>query len=463
MKESIAIALAVTVIACSDAEEHAAGSGGATNATSNATSGVGGGGGAPPKTECTDNCRYVRAGSSGDGSDWSNALGELPETLERGLVYFVATGTYPGYVFDDPGREIIRVLRATEYDHGTDVGWNASDADGVAELGPVSIEAAYVELDGRDAMRIVGTFQSTVVAIDAPNVTLRGCDVDGNFQEMGGMHSDGACTGMTVSGDGVVVAGCRIHDAADDGVAIGGSSGVSFSGNVIHALHGCGTDGGCGPCYNGHSDGLEIYSLKDSEIVGNLIYDVASTAALFFGNWADELGNGPSEYCENVLLANNLMYSPDTGFVAYIEDARGVRVLHNVFWGLHQGAYGGLSIGQNVDDLDLYNNAILSINYTHIGGSYDAAEHRGDYNLFGVALGQWPEQAHDVVASDAGFAAISNVDGPAVADPAPADFAPAAQSPLIDAGFPGDATIVIPPNDFFGEPRDDTPNIGAIE
>jgi hypothetical protein len=50
------------------------------------------------------------------------------------------------------------------------------------------------------------------------------------------------------------------------------------------------------------------------------------------------------------------------------------------------------------------------------------------------------------------------VDGPTAGD-----FAPARGSPMIDAGYPGDADIVIPATDFFGAPRDDTPNLGAIE
>jgi hypothetical protein len=172
---------------------------------------------------------------------------------------------------------------------------------------------------------------------------------------------------------------------------------------------------------------------------------------------------GPSEYCENVLLANNILYSPETGFVAYIEDARGIQVLNNVVWGLHQGAYGGLSIGVNVADLDLYNNVILSINYEHIGGQYDPAEHRGDYNLFAYSLGQWQDGPHDVVAVDPGFTAIPGGEGPTIAAPMPDAFAPKDDSPLRDAGWPGDADIVIPATDFFGQPRDATPNIGAIE
>ncbi len=416
-------------------------------------------------TTCRENCHHIRAGASGSGVDWDDALPVLPETLERGHTYFIAAGTYPGYSFDDPESDtaVIRVLRASADDHGSDAGWDASYAAGEATFGPLKLVTGRYEVDGRDSTRAVADFKGTAVVVDGDAVVFRGFDVDGAFQEEGGKHTGGACTGMSIGGDDVVVRGNRIHDAADDGVAMGGTSNLLFSGNVVHALHGCGTDGDCGPCYNGHSDGLELYDVVDSQIVGNLIYDVRSTSAVFFGNFADELGEGPSEYCENVLLANNILYSPETGFVAYIEDARGVKLLHNVLWGLHKGAYGGLSVGQNVDDLDLYNNVILSINYKHVGGIYDPAEHRGDYNLFGYSLGQWKDGPHDIVAKDPKFAVIPDGDAPAVTDPVPADFAPQGTSPMRDAGFPGDADIVLPATDFFGKPRDATPNLGAIE
>jgi hypothetical protein len=188
-----------------------------------------------------------------------------------------------------------------------------------------------------------------------------------------------------------------------------------------------------------------------------------STSTFFFGNWADELGNGPADYCQNILLANNVLYSYDTGFVAYIEDAVGVQVENNVFWGVKQGAYGGLSIGMNVKGLDLFNNVILSINYTHIGGSYDPAEHHGDYNFFGASLGQWTDGPHDKVAADAGFTAIPDMNGAKVNNPTPDMFTPKAGSPLIDSGTGTFSGITPPTTDFFGKARDSTPNIGAIE
>lgn len=147
----------------------------------------------------------------------------------------------------------------------------------------------------------------------------------------------------------------------------------------------------------------------------------------------------------------------------YLEDVRGVQVLSNVFWGAHQGAYGGLAVGINVTGLDLYDNAIVSINYDHLGSTYDPAEHRGDYNLFAVSNGDWQEGPNDIVAIDAGFAGIPDADGAAVMDPSPADFTPVDGSPLVGAGWIGDADIPIPSTDFFGTQRSDPPNIGAIE
>jgi hypothetical protein len=436
--------------------------------TSTGSQGEGGsGGGGSPSIDCSNGCSYVRsdAAPGGDGTDWTSALSELPNDLVRGHTYVIGAGTYPAYNFDDgpEGDVVIRIVRATGADHGTDTGWEASFGDGEATFGPLEFTEALYELDGREATRVVGDFQSTVVSIDADSITFRGVDVDGAFAMSNGEHSNGACTGMSVSGDDVVVESSRIHDAADDGLVVSGSSNFTFSGSRIHALHGCGTDGGCGPCYNGHSDGVELYDVTSSSFVGNMIWDVASTSTFFFGNWADTLGNGPSEYCEDILIANNILYGPETGFVAYITDVAGIRLYNNVIWGRRQGTYGGLSIGADITGLDMVNNVILSINLAHTGGTFDPNEHHGLYNVFGASTGQWEEDATDQIIEDPGFSAIPGANGATVDDPDAQAFAPNATSPLRDAGTAASAEHPIPATDFFGTARDATPNIGAIE
>ena len=79
--------------------------------------------------------RYVRAGAAGaaTGADWTNAYATLPATLVRGDVYYIASGNYGTYTFDDAasGTQVITIKKATIADHGASTGW--SDAFGVGQ------------------------------------------------------------------------------------------------------------------------------------------------------------------------------------------------------------------------------------------------------------------------------------------------------------------------------------------
>jgi MYXO-CTERM domain-containing protein len=109
-------------------------------------------GGEPePPIDCTAvACAYVREGAGGSGVDWTDAYAELPATLQRGAVYFVADGSYPGYTFDDPseGGVPITVRKALVSDHGTDVGWSDEDGDGQAIFDGLSFANDDFIIDG---------------------------------------------------------------------------------------------------------------------------------------------------------------------------------------------------------------------------------------------------------------------------------------------------------------------------
>ncbi|MEN6625838.1 MAG: hypothetical protein ABFD69_06375, partial [Candidatus Sumerlaeia bacterium] len=64
---------------------------------------------------------YVRAGAGGNGSDWANAYGSLPSTLQRGSTYHIAAGSYGSHQFNDAesGTAMITIKKATAADHGT--------------------------------------------------------------------------------------------------------------------------------------------------------------------------------------------------------------------------------------------------------------------------------------------------------------------------------------------------------
>lgn len=81
-------------------------------------------------------CHVVRQGGSGanTGADWNNALSDLPSSLVRGDIYYMAAGQYGRHTFRDAdsGQQLIQVRAATASDHCTDTGWNAGTMVGQA-------------------------------------------------------------------------------------------------------------------------------------------------------------------------------------------------------------------------------------------------------------------------------------------------------------------------------------------
>jgi hypothetical protein len=97
---------------------------------------------------------YVRAGAAGagNGSDWTNAFGQLPPALVRSDTYYVADGDYPGYTFDDPesSDRYIYLIKATLTDHGVETGWDPGYGDGKARFTDVLImNTGYWDIDGQ--------------------------------------------------------------------------------------------------------------------------------------------------------------------------------------------------------------------------------------------------------------------------------------------------------------------------
>lgn len=97
--------------------------------------------------------RYVRAGSSGNGSgnDWANAYTTLPSSLIRGDSYYIADGNYGSYRFGTPasGATLITIKKATVSDHGTNVGWDDSFGNGQAVFGQLRFDSSYWLVDGQ--------------------------------------------------------------------------------------------------------------------------------------------------------------------------------------------------------------------------------------------------------------------------------------------------------------------------
>ena len=93
---------------------------------------------------------YIRQGATGNGSDWTNALGQLPDKQVRGDTYYIADGTYPGMTASGrhSGTTRIVIKKATPQDHGTDTGWDDAMGDGYAKFSGATIEYGYITIDG---------------------------------------------------------------------------------------------------------------------------------------------------------------------------------------------------------------------------------------------------------------------------------------------------------------------------
>ena len=354
---------------------------------------------------CSTDARYVRpdGGGAQDGSDWANALSGLPSELERDTVYWLGAGNYGSYTFDDgaSGQLGVTLRKATAQAHGSDTGWNVAYGSGQAEFGPLSFEGSRYTLDGGEpnGLKTVGQMGTkATVDIEGSYIVLRHVEIDGGLQKSNGIQTAGGCNGSNVNGDYVVFDRCEVHNIADDGLGVYADH-IKVLYSKIHNLDGCGTDGGCGPCFNGHSDGLEISGVSDIELAGNMVYDVRSTAAIFMENF----GSGG---ISNLVAYNNVFYTPATGITVYLKDLNGAKLHNNIIWGRTQGSrYGGLAIG-NVTDLEMHNNIILNINYDHLGASHDPSQHKLDYNLFGmINSGEYPANSNDLV-GDPQFAGI---------------------------------------------------------
>ena len=413
------------------------------------------------KSDCSSGCVYVRAGANGSGTSWANALPRLPARLERGRTYLIATGSYPGRTFNDPtrGSSVITIKRATEADHGTNVGWSSAYGNGRTVFGPLSFTSGSYVLEGGTARSLVvrGGFREGAIGVraGANRVAIRNVDMDGAFAQTNGVHTDGACNVFSAKGvDDLVLEGNIIHDGADDGIAAVDLERALLRNNEVRGLHACGTDGaGCrGECFNGHSDSIELWNVKHSVIEGNFFsHHSKTTAALFM---IQPQSPGDMRRNENLDIRNNIFYTPNTGIVAYFHNAHNLRVHNNTFWGVRKGRYGGVHFGQRLTNFSFQNNIVLSFTARLNGGTrfeLDPNTHRVKNNLLAIDNGE-----------ASSFDATNFFANPRFADSNSrlGAFELRDDSPAVNRGVGGAG---VPGTDMLKRQRLGAPDLGALE
>ncbi|MDD5084047.1 MAG: hypothetical protein PHT88_03925 [Candidatus Moranbacteria bacterium] len=142
---------------------------------------------------------YVRTGATGsaNGNDWTNAYADLPQTLVRGDVYYIADGTYQDRLFGTAlnGTKTITIKKAIASDHGAAADWQAQYGDGQANFGNLEFSTGYWVFDGQTGggpgswnsgfgFRLNHTSEHGVVlGNNADNVTMRHVEVIGNLTD----------------------------------------------------------------------------------------------------------------------------------------------------------------------------------------------------------------------------------------------------------------------------------------
>jgi hypothetical protein len=302
---------------------------------------------------------------SENGSSWTNAYDGWPSTtaFDRGAVYYVADGTYPGYTFKKPasGAETITIKKATVADHGTDSGWTASMGDGEAFItSNLSFTTPYWVFDGQVrnpdwksgyGFRIDATAAKGVTFADGANfVTLRHTEIFGRGQDGAGSPSNDLIY-MNAEAHSFKIQKCYLHDSGrtlmlmrrgDDGIvedcymcrnestaaqhAAGISSDINthrwtIRNNIWEDVDGTGIIAFSGddwkiygnlcfetgdPDYGTHGNGAFCswggYTVNNAKLYNNTFVNITGHAGFYFD----------PNYCTGNLAINNLWYSCET-------------------------------------------------------------------------------------------------------------------------------------------------------
>lgn len=286
-------------------------------------------------TACHGACHVVRSGGGGisDGADWNNPLPDLPRSLIRGDVYFLAAGSYGKHNFGDPDQGELRIeIRAvTLENHCTNIGWKSSFM-GQAIFKTTAPNSGNILSFTTDDYRIDGVYRSQKSGqpyrdwksgygfmVDNSNQFACTSDIGGGspgapsyvhditleYIEVSGSHDRNS----TCTDDGVAFAGgsynltlhsLYVHDAGNNNFVLAGNHGHAGGGagygpgtnnNIDYSFisYDCCTRGAHGQACQ-CSEGLQYLT-----IAHNIFADIVSTAYIATASATGyNSGNGPN-------------------------------------------------------------------------------------------------------------------------------------------------------------------------
>jgi hypothetical protein len=400
-----------------DAAAGAAGSGTAGAAAADAAPAPDAG---EPATACTDQCHYVRAGAAGagTGADWTDAWTTLPSALQRGHVYFVAAGAYPGATLGEaaPGALPITVKKATGSDHGTSAGWEAAFGSEQASFsGGLAIEASALVLDGMTGggpgawttgygfkINVLKPTSGEGIGIDdgLHDVVVRHVEVEGDHGD--GDNPDGVGNAAVSIGHStnITVAYAYLHDmgsvlfisAADD--------------SVFDHIYG----GKCESTAGEHAEIASVWKVLDSSqgytnpvhnlTFSNSIYShvegtggliLQTDSASIFGNVFYKPTGDSFDYCSNGVIGT---WSGDI--------FSNSKIFNNTFIDISGSTGCGRAFGIDMAGYHTGNGAFDNLFYGDSPVSFDGIDSHG-YNLFASLTGAVPDDPNGVTSNGSPF------------------------------------------------------------
>lgn len=319
------------------------------------------------------------ASGNDDGTDWANALTDLPSPLTRGDTYYVADGSYGTQYFDDAasGTDVITVKKATATDHGTETGWNSNYGDGQAVFTWVRFDTDYHVFDGNDTDGYGFSIEPTSVPqgiyiYGADNITIKSVTIDGT-------DGDDTTRGIKISTSSpttISIENVEIQNTSNDCIYSEGSS-VTFNNLYLHSRRSA--DGV-------HADAFEI-SGGDNNTIKNSRIDWQGQQ-IFFGGTAQGTW----------YIYGNRQYGGDTSGKAIHTNDTATWSGGNVYYYNNSvyDIYTAVSLGIDTGDVPctVKNNVFYNIGAGDF--SWESSTH--DYNFFETGNSQ--SEANEQVGSD---------------------------------------------------------------
>jgi hypothetical protein len=288
-------------------------------------------------------CHVVTPTGSGTktGVDWNNALANLPTTLMRGDVYYLADGAYGRYTFQTPssGTATVEIRKAQVYDNCTATGWNASTmGSGQAVFsngnGTLQITSPYLIVNGNGTQAAIGCggAPGSTVTSGPPTPLDCGIKVD-NSQCLGGCYAPIGLTAANITFNYVEIVGDSTPSANDDMEVFNVAGGPTSWSHIYGHNAGCvyfqdgvdswtlsnsyfwGTEVG-GTLSDGCHGQFSFSSGSDSNstVYNNVFRDITGTAVWTFANTSTTHNNWT--FYNNVIWAS----SPMASWSPYLSD-----------------------------------------------------------------------------------------------------------------------------------------------